>query len=58
MLSIPIGHGDGNYFADPETLKRLERRRIALRFAITERIRTDRWRTSRGFSMKDGMFSG
>ena len=23
ILSIPIGHGDGNYFADVETLKRL-----------------------------------
>ena len=23
-LHIPIGHGDGNYFADPETLKRIE----------------------------------
>jgi phosphoribosylformylglycinamidine synthase subunit PurQ / glutaminase len=24
LLRIPIGHGDGNYFADAETLKRLE----------------------------------
>jgi phosphoribosylformylglycinamidine synthase len=24
LLRIPIGHGDGNYFADPETLKRIE----------------------------------
>jgi|SRR5687767_4046867 phosphoribosylformylglycinamidine synthase subunit PurQ / glutaminase len=24
LLHIPIGHGDGNYFADPETLKRLQ----------------------------------
>jgi len=24
MLNIPIGHGDGNYFADAETLKRIE----------------------------------
>jgi phosphoribosylformylglycinamidine synthase I len=23
LLSIPIAHGEGNYFADPETLKRL-----------------------------------
>ena len=24
ILKVPIGHGDGNYFADPETLKQLE----------------------------------
>src|SRR5262249_45364895 len=24
LLHIPIGHGDGNYFADPDTLKSLE----------------------------------
>ena len=24
VLSIPIAHGDGNYFTDPETLRRLE----------------------------------
>ena len=24
LLSIPVGHGDGNYFADGDTLKRLE----------------------------------
>jgi phosphoribosylformylglycinamidine synthase subunit PurQ / glutaminase len=24
ILSIPIAHGDGNYFTDPETLRRLE----------------------------------
>ncbi|MCL5256336.1 MAG: phosphoribosylformylglycinamidine synthase subunit PurQ [Chloroflexi bacterium] len=25
VLHLPIAHGDGNYFADPETLERLER---------------------------------
>ena len=24
LLRIPIGHGDGNFFADPETLRRIE----------------------------------
>ena len=24
LLRIPIGHGDGNFFADPDTLKRIE----------------------------------
>lgn len=33
ILRIPIGHGDGNYFADPETLKRLnDEDRIAFRY--------------------------
>jgi phosphoribosylformylglycinamidine synthase len=26
VISIPIGHGEGNYFADPATLSRLEQR--------------------------------
>jgi len=24
VLEIPIAHGEGNYFTDPDTLKRLE----------------------------------
>lgn len=33
QLRIPIGHGDGNYFADAETLKRLKAEdRIAFRY--------------------------
>jgi phosphoribosylformylglycinamidine synthase len=33
VLRIPIAHGDGNYFTDPETLGRLERSgRILLRY--------------------------
>ncbi|HET9215415.1 MAG TPA: phosphoribosylformylglycinamidine synthase subunit PurQ [Terriglobia bacterium] len=33
VLRIPIGHGDGNYFADSETLKRLNGEdRIAFRY--------------------------
>ncbi|MHA2620310.1 MAG: phosphoribosylformylglycinamidine synthase subunit PurQ [bacterium JZ-2024 1] len=33
VLRIPIAHADGNYFADPQTLDRLERgKRIVLRF--------------------------
>jgi phosphoribosylformylglycinamidine synthase len=32
-LSVPMAHGDGNYFADPATLDRLEKRgRIAFRY--------------------------
>ena len=33
ILRIPIGHGDGNYYADPETLKRLNAEdRVAFRY--------------------------
>jgi len=33
VLEIPIAHGDGNYFADNETLKRLEdRNQIVFRY--------------------------
>jgi phosphoribosylformylglycinamidine synthase len=33
VVRIPIGHGDGNYFADPATLDRLEDRgQVALRY--------------------------
>jgi phosphoribosylformylglycinamidine synthase I len=33
ILRIPIGHGDGNYFADPETLKQLnDEDRVAFRY--------------------------
>jgi phosphoribosylformylglycinamidine synthase I len=33
MLTVPIAHGDGNYFADSDTLKRLEDEdRIAFRY--------------------------
>jgi phosphoribosylformylglycinamidine synthase len=24
VLAIPVAHGDGNYFADPDTLRRIE----------------------------------
>jgi phosphoribosylformylglycinamidine synthase I len=34
VLSIPIAHGEGNYFADDETLKRLEgEQRVVFRYA-------------------------
>jgi phosphoribosylformylglycinamidine synthase subunit PurQ / glutaminase len=33
LLYIPIGHGDGNYYADAETLKRLEsNRQVVFRY--------------------------
>jgi phosphoribosylformylglycinamidine synthase I len=37
VLQIPIGHMEGNYFCDPETLATLERdRRIAFRYATAK----------------------
>jgi phosphoribosylformylglycinamidine synthase len=37
VLKIPIGHMEGNYFCDPETLKRLEAEdRIAFRYSTPE----------------------
>ena len=33
-ISVPVAHGDGNYYADAETLKRLEgENRVAFRYA-------------------------
>ena len=33
VLSIPVAHGDGNYFTDPDTLRRLEdNNQILLRY--------------------------
>ncbi len=37
VLRIPISHGEGRYFADPETLRRLERQgQIVFRYATAE----------------------
>ncbi len=36
VLSVPVAHGDGNYFADPETLDTLEGEgRVAFRYCST-----------------------
>lgn len=37
VIKVPVAHGDGNYFADDETLKRLEGEgRIAFRYCTPE----------------------
>ncbi len=42
VLSIPIAHGDGNYFTDPDTLKRLEdNRQIVFRYCEADGSVTD-----------------
>jgi phosphoribosylformylglycinamidine synthase len=42
ILSIPIAHGEGNYFTDPDTLKRLEgNNQIIFRYCNREGETTD-----------------
>lgn len=37
ILRVPIAHGDGNYFAEPETLRRVEQEdRVAFRYVSPE----------------------
>jgi phosphoribosylformylglycinamidine synthase subunit PurQ / glutaminase len=37
LLHIPIGHGDGNYFAAPETLKQIEEKdQVVFRYAAAD----------------------
>jgi phosphoribosylformylglycinamidine synthase subunit PurQ / glutaminase len=39
VFSLPIAHGEGNYFCDPETLAELERdRRVILRYSNAEGV--------------------
>jgi phosphoribosylformylglycinamidine synthase subunit PurQ / glutaminase len=42
LLSVPVSHGEGNYFADPETLQQLEaENRVVFRYASPEGEITD-----------------
>jgi phosphoribosylformylglycinamidine synthase subunit PurQ / glutaminase len=44
VLRIPIGHGEGNYFAPPETLQQLEaNRQIVLRYSDPSGALDDDW---------------
>ena len=37
LLRVPVSHGEGNYFADPETLRQLEdEERVVFRYASSE----------------------
>ncbi|MDQ3488527.1 MAG: phosphoribosylformylglycinamidine synthase subunit PurQ [Acidobacteriota bacterium] len=43
VLRIPVAHGEGNYFADPQTLEELEAsRRVVLRYCDNDGQVTDR----------------
>ena len=44
VLRIPIAHGEGNYYADPETLQALaDDRRIVFRYTAPDGTRGERW---------------
>lgn len=44
VLRIPIGHGEGNYFAPPEMLQELEaNRQVVLRYTDPNGRRDDEW---------------
>lgn len=44
LLRVPIAHGDGNYFAEPETLRRLnEEERVAFRYVSPEGRVEEAW---------------
>ena len=42
MLKIPIAHGEGNYYADPEVVARLERnRQVIFRYVTPAGVATE-----------------
>lgn len=44
VLRIPIGHGEGNYYAPPDLLKKLEdNRQVVLRYTNPEGTIDDQW---------------
>lgn len=44
VLRIPIAHGEGNYYADPETLQALtDNRRIVFRYTAPDGTPDERW---------------
>jgi phosphoribosylformylglycinamidine synthase I len=44
VLRIPIGHGEGNYYAPPDVLERLEsQRQVVFRYASSEGRVGDQW---------------
>jgi len=44
VLKMPVGHGEGCYYADPKTLKRLEAEgRIAFRYTDPGGVLSDEW---------------
>src|SRR4029079_767415 len=46
VLTIPIGHGEGNYFAPPEMLKQIEaNRQVILRYTDAAGRRDGAWKS-------------
>ena len=43
-MRIPVAHGEGNYYADAETLRELaDNRRIVFRYTAPDGSRDERW---------------
>jgi phosphoribosylformylglycinamidine synthase subunit PurQ / glutaminase len=59
LLRVPIAHGDGNYFADPETLERLEKEdRVAFRYTSPQGELDDGWNPNGSMNAMAGILNG
>ena len=44
VLRLPIAHGEGNYYADPETIRALEaNRQVVFRYTAPDGTRDEHW---------------
>jgi phosphoribosylformylglycinamidine synthase subunit PurQ / glutaminase len=59
LLRVPIAHGDGNYFADPGTLERLEKEdRVAFRYTSPKGELDDGWNPNGSMNAMAGILHG
>lgn len=58
LLRVPIAHGDGNYFADPESLRRLEAEdRVAFRYVAPSGDEDPAWNVNGSIRAIAGVLS-
>jgi phosphoribosylformylglycinamidine synthase len=58
LLRVPIAHGDGNYFADPQSLERLEKEdRVAFRYASPSGELEEAWNPNGSMNAIAGILS-
>lgn len=58
LLRVPIAHGDGNYFADPQSLERLEKEgRVAFRYAAPSGQLDEAWNPNGSLNAIAGILS-
>jgi phosphoribosylformylglycinamidine synthase I len=58
VLMVPIAHGDGNYFADPESLKRLNaENRVAFRYVDPSGVLDPEWNVNGSIEAIAGVLS-